>query len=165
MQISWRVSKLVVLFALSNASVLIAAEPADEFSRANCFNNESITYNYWDPPTQRGVISHHVDTDSGYAEHFKGSTDPVQCASGPPCPTTCTTADACLWPVKWDTRHAAIHNFADGVPLPGISDRWSVHGVHVFVLWWEMYPYPSPVSIKTYTGPVDDCNLHFDQFY
>ena len=44
------------------------ADDVDTFSRANCFNNESITYNYFDPPESRGVFSHHFK--NGTRKHY-----------------------------------------------------------------------------------------------
>ncbi|MEQ9003865.1 MAG: hypothetical protein RIE74_09890 [Pseudomonadales bacterium] len=155
--------------------IVVVAEEADEFSRANCFNNESITYDFFAPPKQMVVISWHTDTNNGVT-HYAGSSDPIGCNGflwppgvPNPCPkgnlvesSYCTFDQNCLYPYTWRTRHAGIHNLTDGVPLPGISSRWIVEGRHSYYLGSL---FGIPIAVIQNTGPETDCNLHFDQFY
>jgi hypothetical protein len=152
-----------VLIASLASSCLFAAEPADQFSRANCFNNESITYNYWDPPQWRGVASWHFE--NGIRRHYVTPNPPVL--------STCTVGSGgytmmnglyCQHYWTSATRHAGIHGaFAstetnpDGNLTPGFSSSWSVQGVH-----GTLYP---GIAIVYQVTNASDCNLHFDQFY
>jgi len=52
----------------------LVADEEDLFSRANCFNNESITYNYFDPPQLRAVFSHHFK--NGTRKHYVTENPP-----------------------------------------------------------------------------------------
>lgn len=151
------------ILSLGMSTLIGAAEPADEFSRANCFNNESITYNYWDPPEWRGVYSWHYQL--GVKKHYV--------TENPPDIMTCYAGGAgnhmvsglyCLHYMTLATRHAAVHGaFAssepnpDGTMVPGFSTDWYVEGVHA--VW-----YPGFGGFNVYTS-ASDCNLRFEQFY
>lgn len=154
-------SVLVVCAGLG-PPVSMAAEPSDLFSRANCFNNESITYNYFAPPQWRAVISWHYDTHNNNAVHLIAHAKPISCFGqySSNCPTVCTPAMNCLYPLTQDTRHAGIHNVYDGVPIPGVTTRWRVHGYHNTTYT----NFGFPIGIVTQTDAVD-CNLHLEQFY
>jgi len=157
-----RVSPL--LFLSMFAAHAFAAEPADQFSRSNCFNNESITYNYFDPPEWRTVFSWHFE--NGTRRHYVTPNPPYifgcyvgsggyTMINGLYCPHYLTSA----------TRHAGIHGaFAstepnpDGNLTPGITTAWSVEGVHT-----TYFPGAGTYVVsRTYAS---DCNLHFEQFY
>jgi hypothetical protein len=139
------------------------AEEWDEFSRANCFNNESITYDFFYGYLEGAVISWHYDSEADGEVHYVGHAPPVSCwgQSTIPCPTTCYPNTSCLWPIVRSDRLAAIHNVADGVPLPGLSTRWHTRGYHNH---WFGWVYGVPIYFVTETD-ASDCNLHFDQFY
>jgi hypothetical protein len=135
------------------------ADVTGQFSRANCINNESITYYPLGPYYDRGVISWHYDTDDGDALHYAGHDDPFSCNTAPVCPTSGFGEDAKCWPANqcyWLVENAiwlnAVHNDSDdGI----VGDRWRVEGRHTTI--WTAYPY------MTYTiynsGPETDCNL------
>ena len=138
-----------------------AAEPADLFSRANCFNNESITYNYFDPPELRFVASHHFE--NGSMKHYVTENPPAVCwfATGS---VKTVSGLYCHYYATSNTRHAAVHGaFAssepnpDGTLVPGVTTKWSVTGYHTTLL-------PTGGYVRTVTN-ANNCNLHFDQFY
>lgn len=146
-----------------------AAEPADLFSRANCFNNESITYNYFDPPQFRVIFSH----------HFKNNVRQHYVTENPPARGTCrpgvnglhqVNGQYCLHLETYRTRHAGVHGqFLSSEPNPdgdlnpgllglvGVLTPWRVDGIHTIVIPGAGYV----VRNTTATG----CNLHFEQFY
>jgi hypothetical protein len=148
------------LIAVATAA---GAEEVDEFSRANCFNNESISYDYFAPAFKGQVISWHYDTQNGNAVHYVGASNPVVCYGqySNSCSATCTAAMSCRWPLLYQNRMAAIHNVQDGVPLPGLSTRWHTHGYHNHTFG---YLYGFFVYYVAETDAVN-CILHFDQFY
>lgn len=139
----------------------------DEFSRANCFNNESITFSVF--TTYDGnVISKHIDNEAFGEVHWTGGSLPVICYGffSSNCPSTCYITTGCLYPILENrTRIAAIHNIADGVPFPTppwvTSSRWRVEGSHYNYLGML---FDEPFYFVTYTSATD-CNLRFDQFY
>lgn len=151
---SWLVASIVLLYTSS-----AFADLTGHFSRANCFNNESITFIPLDPG-HRAVISWH--TESG-TTHYAGDEDPVFCSS-PPCPTgnlledaRCEIGDNCLWPYSYHTitgRWAAIHNTSgfDNETTTG----WTVQGRHTQFFGSV---FGVPVYYVTNSGPVTDCNL------
>lgn len=70
----------------------------------------------------------------------------------------------CLHYYTYATRHAGVHGAflstepnPDGNLAPGITNKWSVQGVHA-----TYYPGIGFVYSSTQAS---DCNLHFDQFY
>ncbi|WP_143186880.1 hypothetical protein [Microbulbifer donghaiensis] len=151
---------LSVLSALATENIY-AAEPADLFSRANCFNNESITYNYFDPPELRVVTSHHFE--NGVMKHYVTENPPVACSVGV---GIIQTVDGlyCYYVATLDTRHAGVHGAflssepnPDGTLIPGVTTKWSVTGYHTTI-------FPTGGYVSTNTS-ASDCNLHFEQFY
>lgn len=149
---------------LTLVAVVTGARAAqDEFSRANCFNNESITYDFFAPPFMGTVISWHYDTENGNAVHYVGASNPTYCYGQPSnsCPSTCVASTGCYWPILTGNRFAAIHNVEDNVPLPGLSSRWRTEGYHTHYFG---VIYGIPIYYVSWTNAVD-CNLHFDQFY
>jgi hypothetical protein len=102
----------LAVIAWSAVVTAAAAEEQDEFSRANCFNNESITYDFFAPPFQVQVISWHYDGDNGGLVHHVGASDPIWCyGSFGACPSTCFPWMACGCGIIASTRMAAIHNW------------------------------------------------------
>lgn len=139
----------------------ISAEPADLFSRANCLNNESITYNYFDPPEIRTVFSTHYK--NGVYKHYVTDANPVACS---PATGTVRTASGlfCVYSPHSATRHAGVHGAflstepnPDGNLVPGVTTAWRVVGSHR-----TMFPWGGSVQVLT---NATDCNFHFDQFY
>lgn len=142
---------------------VIAAEPADLFSRAKCYNNESITYNYWDPAQWRTVYSWHFV--NGHRQHYV--------TENPPDISTCYPSAGgyhqvnglyCQHFPTLQTRHAGVHGAflssepnPDGDLSPSGPQTWTVQGVHTTV-------YPGIGYSVTHTS-ASDCNLHFEQFY
>lgn len=156
------ISRLIAAGGLALISFVAGAEEVDQFSRANCFNNESISYDFFAPAWRGGVISHHFDSESGNAVHFVGHAAPIRCyGNQTSCPSTCTPAMQCLWPIITANRMAAIHNVEDGVPIPGVTSRWRTKGYHNHTI---PAPFPFPVYYVVETEAVD-CNFHFNQFY
>jgi hypothetical protein len=147
---------LMILFFTANISL---GEETDFFSRANCFNNETIAYDYFDPAQYRIVVSHHIDGENNNSVHYVGDKNPVYCYGdySNSCPSTCTDATNCAWGWSLNTRHAAIHNSEDSVSLPFLSTRWSTKG-YVATLLNGSYT-------VAWSGLENDCNLHLDQFY
>lgn len=145
---SWKASRSLIFSAVVIAGTTMAAEPADEFSRANCFNNESITYNYWDPPQWRAVFSWHFDTHNGYAAHYVTPNQLAYC-----------DYYTCWYYFFEATRHAAIHsgNEPNAGPIVWNSNRWFVNGKHDTLI--------PGVAITTRWTSAQDCNLRLDQFY
>ena len=149
---------LTVLFFLSATAL---AESTGDFSRANCAtNNESITFNPFDP-FYRAVISWH--TLNGVT-HYAGDEDPVYCTGGL-CPTSpsiwedarCEISDNCLWPLSYHTvtgRWAAIHNIY-GQDSQSLTD-WTVEGRHTILFG---YYYGIPIYTVNRSLPQTDCNL------
>jgi hypothetical protein len=140
----------------------LAAEPVDLFSRANCFNNESITYNFFDPPETRFVSSFH--SLNGNTVHYVTENPIFSCRPGLPGEVTTVSGQVCLYTDSTQTRHAAVHGLfsssepnPDGNLFPGVTSAWSVRGFHVTVV-------PGVGDVGTVTD-ASDCNLHFDQFY
>lgn len=107
-------------------------------SRANCGNNESITWddnligNEW-----RLTFSYHNDRPAGRTHYA---------VSGPLWRCTATT---CWYYYEYTAHAPAIHWFEGGVP--GTSDRWSVGGDH-------RHYYPGFGFTRHYTFATD-CNL------
>lgn len=154
--------RTVAACVLALSSAAIGAEEIDEFSRANCFNNESISYDLFAPAWRGGVISHHFDTENGNAVHFVGHTAPIRCYGNQTnCPSTCTPQMQCIWPPITSNRMAAIHNVEDSVPVPGVTTRWRTKGYHNHTI---PAPFPFPVYYVVETEAVD-CNLRPKQFY
>ncbi|MFK8017021.1 MAG: hypothetical protein AB8G17_16470 [Gammaproteobacteria bacterium] len=125
------------------ASTAVVADEVDMFSRANCINNESITYNFFDPPQWRLTFSIHFDTQNNYQSSYV--------ASGP---LAFCDFSGCWYQYQYTTRAAAVDWGAGGVP--GVSDRWFVNGDH-------RHFYPG-VGFTHYPTAASDCNLSFDQF-
>lgn len=145
---------------------VLAAEDADEFSRANCFNNESITYNYFDPPEWRAVFSWHFQL--GFRKHYvtENPIVPQECNEFPQCHLGyCNMpGQMCLHYIMVDTWHGGVHGAfnssepnPDGLLPPGAVFSWSTEGVHGWLVA-GVFPWNS------YTE-ADDCNLHFEQIY
>lgn len=157
---SGKVAVVALAFA---TTALLAAEPADEFSRAECFNNESITYNYWDPVEWRSVYSWHFL--NGERQHYV--------TENPPAWETCVPGFSgftqvngwyCFHFVTSQTRHAGVHGAflssepnPDGTMIPGFEYGWTVQGIHTTVI-------PGVIYWIVHTT-ASDCNLHFEQFY
>lgn len=137
----WK-STVAVLSTLVATSAL--AEEVEKFSRANCANNESITYNFWDPPEWRLTFSYHQDLENNYAEHYVASGPFSHC-----------DIYGCWYLYEHTTRAAAVHWGEGGVP--GVSTRWAVIGDHrTYLDWLGVFTY--------YWTTARDCNLSFDQF-
>jgi len=149
---------MTIIVVLILAPLNARSDDYDYFSRANCFNNESITYNYWSPPEYRAVASQHYDTENNNAMHTTCDQLPVSCLLGQPCPNSCTVLDQCMCGYTQNTRHAAIHMGEEGSLFNWPwSDRWFVRGGHSF---WAPGAWP-----YTYVTQATDCNGHLDQFY
>lgn len=131
-----------ILFSLLFISPSVLSEEVDMFSRANCLNNESITYNYWEPPQWRLTFSYHYDTDSGNT-HYAASGPLAYC-----------DIYGCWYHYEYTTRAAAVHWGEGGTP--GVSSRWNVFGNH-------RHYFPG-VGFIHYSTSATDCNLSFDQF-
>lgn len=151
---------LIVVLAPS----LSAADMTGHFSRANCVNNESITFTPLRTQFPAAVISWHTP-DWGLL-HYAGHEDPNVCALQP-CPTnpnpledaTCYTHDFCGWPMttNWSGRWAAIHNVSLSDQNNGFqTGPWTVEGRHV-VYTGPLFGNPTAVVIES--GPETDCNL------
>jgi len=163
--------KALALGGLLLFAGLPLASADDEFSRANCFNNESITFSIFS--TYDGnVISQHFDRDNGNTVHYVGASVPAFCYGwvSTACPTTCVESDLCLWEILYGrNRMAAIHNTEDAVAWPLFtqigavvqSSRWRVVGKHTHFLG---YLFDEPIYYVATTEAVD-CNLRLDQFY
>jgi hypothetical protein len=153
-------SSLVAILCGGFLMPVALADMIGDFSRANCINNESIS---WWPsfPTYRAVITWHYDTYLGDLLHFAGDEDPVFCATSP-CPTsnllndaTCWPWDNCGWTVHYGVWFPAVHSTNDAPGEPPGSPRWRVEGRHV-----TMYsPPPWVVYATVASGPVNNCNL------
>lgn len=143
------------------------------FSRANCVNNESITFmpGSW---YEHAVISWHYipdeESDEEYPDlHFAGDKDPIWCSSFPNCPegnafedALCVPSDNCLWPltVNWPAgRWAAIHSVVNLGLTAGKDFKvpldWAVEGRHTIVYGWF---YGIPIYQIFNTGPETGCN-------
>jgi hypothetical protein len=119
------------------------AEEAEKFSRANCINNESITYNWWDPPVWRLTFSYHQDLENNYAEHYVASGPFSHC-----------DAYGCWYLYENTTDASAIHVGEGGVPG---STRWATIGDHrTYLDWLGVFTY--------YWTTARDCNIDFSQF-
>lgn len=59
-------------------SPIIAAEETDMFSRANCINNESISYNFFEPAQWRLTFSTHIRSSTS-ENHYVASGPFVGC--------------------------------------------------------------------------------------
>jgi len=154
---------VLIVTTLAAIPVSFAAENADRFSRANCFNNESITYNYFNPPKYRLVFSRHFK--NGDLKHYV--------TEGEPDWTTClpgfhgnhqVNGLYCYHFLYSATRQAGVHGAflssepnPDGNLFPGITSDWRVEGVH-----YAKRRFGQIVSVDT---EATDCNLHLDQFY
>lgn len=156
----------LILFLLLMLSTVAMAEEADEFSRANCFNNESITYNYFDPPEWRAVFSWHFE--NGIRRHYvtENPIVPSECNPNPNCAQGYCNMDgqACLHYITVATWHGGVHGLfnssepnPDGNLWPGFTEKWRSDGVHGWLVG-GVFPW------NTYTS-ADDCNAHFEQFY
>ena len=129
---------------LMGISSIIFAEDVDMFSRANCVNNESITYNFFDPPEWRLTFSTHVDTQNGNASHYVAGGPLAYC-----------DIYGCWYYYELTTRADAVHWGEGGVP--GISTRWVAYGDH-------RHYYPG-IGFTAYFTSANDCNLNFGQFF
>jgi hypothetical protein len=134
-------------------------DPDQQISRANCLNNESITFQPTVPPMPLSVFSWHFE--HGIRRHYVTENAPTpDCAPNPPCHLGyCNTSGQyCLYYLRVGTRQAAIHGsiapseaYSDGPLVPGVTTKWSVEGVHG-MLWLGAFP------INFYTS-ANDCNL------
>lgn len=138
-----RHGKLLMIAVSTFATSATLADEVDMFSRANCANNESITYNFFDPPQWRLTFSTHVDTQAGNSSHYVASGPLAYC-----------DIFGCWYYYEYTTRAAAIHWGEGGVP--GFSSRWVVYGDH-------RHYYPG-VGFTHFPTSAVDCNLSFDQF-
>ncbi|GAB4194358.1 MAG: hypothetical protein Tsb002_25800 [Wenzhouxiangellaceae bacterium] len=145
---------ILASITITSAAMVYAAEPADTFSRANCFNNESITYNYFDPPEWRAVFSWHWDKRVNAWVHYVTENPLAYC-----------DAVTCWHHFTLQTRHAGVHGMflssepnPDGTMLPGLNGmHWVVSGIHTTIV-------PGVTYFQQGTS-ASDCNLHFDQIY
>jgi len=136
-------TKLVAVTLFASYGTATIADEVDMFSRANCINNESITYNFFDPPQWRLTFSIHTDTQNGNAAHYV--------ASGPLAYCTWYT---CWYYYEYTTRADAVHWGEGGTP--GFSSRWRTTGDHRH--------YYAGVGFTHYPTSASDCNLSFSQF-
>ncbi|CAA0121169.1 Uncharacterised protein [Halioglobus japonicus] len=157
--------RIVCAAVLAAAGIheVFAAEPADLFSRANCLNNESITYNYFDPPEMRGALSwhfkngirkHYVTENPAYAPTCAPGTDGNHQVNGLMCSHLFTMG----------TWHGGVHGAfnssepnPDGTLTPGVTTGWVTIGLHRTLTYG--------VGVATTYTLATDCNLHFEQFY
>ncbi len=154
---------------------VLYADDVDQFSRANCFNNESITYDYFAPPWYGAVVGHHYDQWNGNHIHYVGHDDPIACYGNfnpPPglCPSSpgwyedakCELWQQCFFPLGYSNAFKAIHNVSDNVGTPEIPvTRWRTVGLHNHY-YGEFFGVPVQIVDQT---EATDCNLHFNQFY
>lgn len=135
-------------------------DPDASISRANCLNNESITFQPTVPPMPIAVFSWHFE--HGVRQHYVSENPivPSECHPNPPCSLGfCNTSGQfCLHYFEVGTRQAAIHgsvapseSYSDGPLIPGVTTKWSVEGVHA-MMWLGAFP------INFYTAAID-CNL------
>jgi hypothetical protein len=158
--------KLIFILLIVAVQSVSAQEPADLFSRANCYNNESITYNYWDPAENRWVFSWHFKND--VRQHY---VTPNPVATG-----TCVIGFngshmvnglICEHYSTLDTRHAAVHGLLnvlfgepnpDGDLTPGCGQGpWRTEGYHTTLI-----PGIGGITTRSFAH---NCNARFDQFY
>ncbi len=147
---------LITLMMSTSAGV---QAKSDQFSRANCGNNESITYDYFDPPQWRAVFSHHFE--SGSQKHYVTENPAAICVRGVGGYHQ-VNGRVCLHYPTYKTRHAAVHGlFLSSEPNPdgflsGTSD-WSVLGYHATII--------PRVGYRRSVTSATSCNLRFEQFY
>lgn len=159
---------LYIILGVWTGTVAHAAVLGD-FSRANCINNESISYFPGDTFNQRAVVSRHYPASG--TPHTAGDEDPTYCAS-PPCPVSpswredalCYSEDYCLWSVHFARpfagfdigRWAALHSTSGlDASSPFHTPPWTVEGSHATILWAFGYP----LYTSTDTGPETGCNV------
>lgn len=135
----------------------------DQFSRANCWNNESLTFSLLTPPESRAVFSWHFK--NGVRKHYV--------TENPADPATCRISGGgfhqvsglyCFHHFTTKRRHAAIHGRflssepnPDGNLTPGTTSAWRTEGIHTLNL----------PGIGGFSWPTNarNCNLHYSQFY
>lgn len=168
----WKVFQLnniAILFAFVflgffGSETSFSAEPADLFSRANCYNNESITYNYFDPDEWRTVISWHYL--NGTLQHYV-TENPPYLPSCHPGTGGNHQVNGLLCGHQWelDDRQAGVHGAflssepnPDGDLTPGCAaGSWRTLGDH-----YTLTPGIGFVEVHT---EATDCNAHPEQFY
>ncbi len=143
--------RATIIIASLLFSTCVMAEEVEMFSRANCINNESITYDYFALPQWRLTFSEHIDHDQWgffngvkfYFRHLVASSPLSHC-----------DFYNCWYFYEQTTRAAAIHIGEGGVP--GVSTNWGVKGEH-----WHYLTHFGHVRLDS---TASDCNLSYDQF-
>ena len=132
-----------------NPTLPVEREPPSHFSRANCFNNESINYNYWDLGQWRLVVSYHKDT---------WTTDNHFVASGPF--SHYDAEDRPVYQLVYTDRAGAVH-VGEGISVGQFTfplvpaERWNVNGEHTTFIGGKFY--------YTYTF-ANGCDFDLSQF-
>lgn len=145
------------------ATASTEADVTGHFSRANCINNESITFLPLAPLSMAVISWHKKPAPQYYEGHYAGDEDPVAC-SIPTCPTSpgwdedarCEESDNCLWTFSFHTlsgRWAAIHRVSG---LDSDASSWTSEGRHVI---WLGEVFGIPLYQVIDSGPETDCNL------
>ena len=119
---------LTTSILLGSIAVQEANAELSIFSRANCYNNESISWDAWSGHTLK-TISDHVIIDGGYDDfHCKFGSDVPDFTTGP-------TATECIGEAQYVTgsgllagRSGAVHYAEPTGLLPLVT--WQVFGTH-----------------------------------
>lgn len=142
--------------------VSIDANAASHFSRANCWNNESISWSLISPQW-RGVFSHHFL--NGVKKHYVTENPPIYPSCVPGINGNHEVNGLrCAYSMTKELRHAGVHGAVlssepnpDGNLSPGTTSAWSVTGYHT--VWLK------PINKFLYSETsANDCNGEFDQF-
>lgn len=136
MTMTKRMAAAVTVFLVLTCGLKSPALSQNHFSRANCWNNESISWTVVGGYHWRVVFS----------RHFKNGTKKHYVTENPPVYPTCLPGfngnhqvnglSCSHWYTK-ELRHAGVHGAflssepnPDGTLSPGTTSAWSVQGVH-----------------------------------
>lgn len=128
----------------------------NSFSRANCNNNESISFTFIQE--SRAVFSHH--RRNGVFKHYVTESPPAAGTCHPHSPGGQLNGQHCLHLFQTKSRHAGVHG---GIaPSEPSSDQnyfssWTVYGVHA-INWGSGL---GGITVRSWAS---SCNLEYWQF-